>query len=80
MSKKIFIKTAEQLAKEMVLLEHGFYDNEVNEFLQKEVPKLLEGEKEGTSFGCVHSSSSCKYCNRKWWFEEHFEWKEKVKK
>lgn len=67
--------TASRLKKELTLLEHGFYDIEVNEHIQKEIVAIHKKHPEyGPGLACTHGSIMCTDCCRRSWFKKYFRW------
>lgn len=63
--------SSEELKKQVILLEHGFYDTEVQEFMMMKSAFLTENIKRNFGgYACIHGSQMCENCLRKWWFEE----------
>lgn len=66
--------TKEQLEKEIILLKNGYYDTEVNEFIQNKIINIREKDPKINGLACFHGSCACIECCRWSWFKYRFKW------
>ena len=59
--------SSEELLKHLLLLDHGFYDQEVGEYMQKKVSELSDGI---NGLACMHGYPVCSKCCQQWWFKD----------
>ena len=59
--------SSEELLKHLLLLDHGFYETEIREFMQKKAEELSCGI---NGLACTHGYPMCNSCCKQWWFKE----------